>query len=152
MLIVLIVAGVLVLVAAALLWIGVALRRQRAAFLDRIGSEGVVRHDAANFFGRGSAGGAQVRGSGILVLTLRALHFEMMMPRREITVPLEAITGVDTPRSFAGKTDTRRLLVVRYRDPESGEDEVAWSVRDVEDWVRDLGPPPARPSGRATSP
>jgi hypothetical protein len=124
---------------AALLWLRASLRRRSRVFLDRLRSEGIVRHDAVNFFGMASAAAGQIRGSGILVLTTRALHFEMLVPRRDFTVPLEAITAVETPRSFAGKSDARRLLVVSFAGEGGVDDRAGWSVTDLDGWVGDIG-------------
>jgi hypothetical protein len=95
----------------------------------------IVRQSiGANFFGRTSKGMGQIRGNGALVLTPEQLYFVLFLPRTEITIPLESITKVSTPRSHLGKTIVSRLLRVDYRSA-GGEDAIAWAVSDVDEWV-----------------
>ena len=90
------------------------------------------------FFGRASAGTGQMRGNGDLALTAEDLVFVMWVPRRTLRIARPAITGVDTPRGFLGKTSGHRLLRVHWQ--ENGVvDEAAWEVRDVDAWVAALG-------------
>ena len=63
----------------------------------------IVRQSVgANYFGRSSAGLGQVRGNGVLVLTADELYFLMFAPHRELTIPLNTVTSVSTPRSHLG--------------------------------------------------
>jgi hypothetical protein len=98
----------------------------------------IVRQSVgANFFGRLSRGVVQIRGNGALVLTQKEVYFLQAVPRREITIPLEIITSVTTPRSHLGKSVVSRLLRVDFR--EGGKaDAVAWAVRDVDEWKEDI--------------
>ena len=73
-----------------------------------------------------------MRGNGWLVLTDDELRFKQWIPAREDRIPLAAITEVSTPRVWLGKTVGRKLLCVRWRTPDGGDDAMAWEVRDVE--------------------
>ena len=49
--------------------------------------------------------------------------------------PLTAVTVVETRRVWLGKTVGSKLLCVRWRTPEGGEDAMAWEVRDLDGWL-----------------
>lgn len=91
----------------------------------------------ANSFGVQSAGALQLRGNGGLVLTANELHFFMLVPSRELRIPLADIREVKTVKSHLGKTVAQPLLHVRWAIGE-GEEAVAWWVRDVEAWKAKL--------------
>ncbi len=115
------------------------LREAEGALRRRLEPEGVVRTSRrSNFFGIASRGMAQTRGNGVLVLTRKALHFEMLLPKETITVPVEHILEVKTPRSFLGKSVGRKLLQVKFRAEGGRIDEAAWWVDDLDNWVADL--------------
>jgi hypothetical protein len=92
---------------------------------------------SANFFGRESAGGMQLRGNGALVLNSKSLDFLMLWPNRRLQIPISAITGTSTVRSHCGKTIGRDLLKVQYIT-DAGEDSMAWYVPDVRGWQNQL--------------
>jgi hypothetical protein len=120
---------VLVAVVAAAATARWAAGKARSRLDARLAALDVVRRDKANFYGLASAGGAQVRGLGVLALTPDELVFAQLVPDREIRVPRAGISGVRTERSFLGKTQGRDLLVVTWSD-----DEAAWDVPDVAAW------------------
>jgi hypothetical protein len=95
---------------------------------------------AANAQGLGleSRGKGQVRGNGWLVLTDDELLFRQWVPDRETRIPLAAVTAVETPRGWLGKSVGSRLLCVRWRTEDGGGDAMAWNVRDREEWVRQI--------------
>lgn len=98
----------------------------------------IVRADpVANFFGLESQGPMQLRGNGALVLTREALWFSQFMVDRTLTVSRSSILEVKTVRSHLGKTVGRGLLHVRFAGP-TGEDAVAFFVRDLDGWQADL--------------
>jgi len=104
----------------------------------RLAGRTVIRESiGANFFGLTSRGVGQVRGNGVLVLTRDKLFFQMFIPRREVEIPIDAITTVSTPRSHLGKSKGMRLLHVAFHSV-GGEDAAAWVVADVDQWVADL--------------
>lgn len=137
-----IVAGVVVGVVVMLLVLRMIVGRVAAAGKAEIEKhyrkeDIVLMEPGANSFGLESGGAMQLRGNGGLVLTSRVLHFFMLVPRREIKIALGDIREVKTVRSHLGKTVAQPLLHVRWNAGEA-EDAVAWWVRDVEAWKREL--------------
>ncbi len=92
----------------------------------------------ANFFGTKSAGMKQVRGNGILILTDSVVYFRMLVPRREVIIPLERINSIKTPRSFLGKSKGGKLLQLDYTNETGGEDAAAWMVSGLQEWLDKL--------------
>jgi hypothetical protein len=74
----------------------------------------------------------QGRGNGTLVLTDSELYFERWLPRKEFHVPLSTIQSIETPTSFLGKTNFRKLLKVDFRNDAGQNDAIAWLVPDLE--------------------
>lgn len=95
----------------------------------------ILTSPMANIFGIQSKGMKQIRGNGILLLTASQLYFRMLLPKKELLVPLRSITSVETPKSFLGKTKGRKLLKVDFRNDVEGTDSAAWLVPDLEKWV-----------------
>ena len=87
-----------------------------------------------NFVGLKSRGVAQIRGNGILALTRYTLWFLMAVPRKEIRINLNEITGVSLTRSHCGKARLARMLKVEIRTLK-GTDAGAWLVKQPEQWV-----------------
>lgn len=106
-------------------------RRQKAELEAELGDSAQRRENAQGL-------GLESRGNGWLVLTGDELRFRQWVPSRETRIPLAAITEVDTPRWWLGKSVGSRLLVVRWRTPEGGEDAMAWNVRDLDGWLAAL--------------
>jgi len=98
----------------------------------------IGRSANVNGLGLQSRGRGQVRGNGRLVLTTEELRFRQWIPQRETTIPLAAVTSVGTERSWLGKWVGSKLLCVRWRTPDGGEDAMAWQVRDLEGWLAAL--------------
>lgn len=95
----------------------------------------ILTSPMANLFGLKSSGMKQLRGNGILLLTSSQLYFRMLLPKKEILVPLRSIISVETPRSFLGKTKGKKLLKIDFRSDVGGTDSVAWLVDNLEKWV-----------------
>jgi hypothetical protein len=128
-------AGLVVLFVVVRLVVGYFKRKFNDELRRKFAGKQVVRQMVgANFFGQSSRGMGQIRGNGALVLTPNELYFIMFVPRKELTIPLESVTSVSTPRSHLGKTVGWRLLRVDYRSS-SGEDAAAWAVQDVDEWA-----------------
>lgn len=87
----------------------------------------------ANFFGLKSKGGAQARGNGALVLTKDSVFFIRAVPQKEFEIPIASILEVSMPMAFNGRSVARPLLCLRYRR-DSGEDAIAWSLKDSGKW------------------
>lgn len=133
------VVGVLFL---SLVMVGVLQRwiRQRAtqAIDQRFTPEQILRQSLfANCFGLTSQGSGQIRGNGPLVLAPDQLWFQLLVPRREIQIPVREILQVEIRSSHLRKTKFTPLLYVMFQTP-SGSDAVAWRVEDPQGWKRDL--------------
>jgi hypothetical protein len=154
--------GVVALVLAILVFVALAFavvlipisrraKRVRTELEDELG--GTIRR-VANVRGLGleSRGRGQVRGNGWLVLTAEELRFRQWVPQRETTIPLAAVTSVGTERTWLGKWVGSKLLCVRWRTSDGGEDAMAWQVPDLDEWLaalHELHPRPVTPSPRS---
>ena len=133
-----ILAFVTLLLAVILIPVGRRARRLRDGLEAELGPT-AERTENVRGLGLESRGPRQVRGNGWLALTPDELRFRQWIPDRETRVPRTAVTAVETKRVWLGKTVGRRLLVVRWRTPEGGEDAMAWEVRDLDSWLAALG-------------
>lgn len=98
----------------------------------------VIISPMANMFGLKSKGVKQIRGNGVLVLTSSFLYFRMLVPAKKFLIPVSSITGVETPKSFAGKTKGVKLLKVDFRNDDGKTESAAWLVDRLEEWVSSL--------------
>jgi hypothetical protein len=138
--------GSLVALIAMLAVSRLVLRMMVGSLEDRIAAhygpdEILMRDLTANSFGLQSAGVWQVRGNGAMVLTAECLHFFMFLPRRELRVPLDAITELTFTRSHLGKATIFDLLKVRFNS-EGKSDSIAWYLADPAAWkqkIEELG-------------
>ena len=128
---------VLVLFALIMIPVSRRARRLRTELEAELGDT-ATRTENVRGLGLQSRGKGQVRGNGWLVLTDDELRFKQWIPAREDRIPLAAITEVSTPRVWLGKTVGRKLLCVRWRTPDGGDDAMAWEVRDVDAWLSAL--------------
>lgn len=87
----------------------------------------------ANFFGKLSRGGKQLRGNGALVLTKDKLFFIRALPEKEYVIPVTSITKITLPTSFNGRSVFSELLCVHYRDTNRTET-MAWAVENPKKW------------------
>lgn len=144
------VLAILVVVALFLAVVMIPLSRRakglRAAVEEEFG-DAAIRVANANGLGLESRGRGQVRGNGWLILTREELRFRQWVPQRETTIPLGAVTAVGTERTWLGKWVGAKLLRVRWRTPEGGEDAMAWQVPELEEWLAALRSPPGPSSG-----
>ena len=136
-LLVLVILGPFLLIAAVLVPISRRARRVRAGLDAEIGDT-ATRKANARGLGLESRGKGQVRGNGWLVLSPGELRFSQWVPHRETRIPLSAVTLVETRRVWLGKTVGSKLLCVRWRTPEGGEDAMAWEVPDLDGWLAAL--------------
>ena len=112
-------------------------RRLKAEMEAEVGDD-AERSENVQGLGLESRGKGQVRGNGWLVLTADELRFRQWVPDRETRIPRAAITAVETDRWWLGKSVGVKLLIVRWRTPEGGDDAMAWRVRDVDSWLAAL--------------
>ncbi len=109
--------------------------RIEAEVRGRLGEGSILAIDeAANCFGIESRGAFQIRGNGCLGVSHDQVLFIMWLPRREILIRRERITGIERARSHLGKTVGRELLRVRFINDSGIRDSVAWWVRDLASW------------------
>ena len=134
LLLVLVILGPFILIVAVLVPITRRARRARAGLEEELGDT-ATRKANARGLGLESRGKGQMRGNGWLVLSPGELRFSQWVPRRETRIPLSAVTAVETPRVWLGKTVGSKLLCVRWRTAEGGEDAMAWEVRDRDGWL-----------------
>ncbi|WP_428267366.1 hypothetical protein [Haliangium sp.] len=135
-----------VVMLAAVVWTGIGWlrgRMQRAGerrVSERYAADVVRRSDPeANFFGFGTRGAAQVRGSGVLVLTPTELWFSRYAFRVDHAIPLERIDEVELVGSHLGKKILgRKLLLVRFHNQDGNQDSAAWMVDDPVAWQNDV--------------
>jgi hypothetical protein len=96
-------------------------------------AELLMKDLSANSFGQESLGVWQIRGNGGLVLTGKELHFFLFLPKRDLLIPLDAITEITFTKCHLGKATIYNLLKVRYvLDGKS--DSIAWYVSDPHAW------------------
>ena len=112
--------------------------RRLKAEMEAEVSDDAERSENVQGLGLESRGKGQVRGNGWLVLTADELRFRQWVPDRETRIPRAAITAVETDRWWLGKSVGVKLLIVRWRTPEGGDDAMAWRVRDVDSWLAAL--------------
>ena len=91
-----------------------------------------------NFFGQESLGMLQARGKGILVLAEKELFFSMLAPKKEFSIPFEKMLGIETPKSYLGKTKGKALLQVNFENAEGKKDSMAWLVGKLSLWQQAL--------------
>ncbi len=108
----------------------------------------VLKDLRAISFGQQSKGVFQGRGNGALVLTPNELWFSRAVPRRDLRIPLDAITEVSTPKVHLGKTYFRPLLRVSFRTHNT-TDSIAWYVADLPVWLAKLAELSSRSSRSA---
>jgi len=135
------VVAILVFIALAIAVVSISVSRRAKRTQTELEEElgdSIMR--SANVIGLGlqSRGRGQVRGNGRLVLTPEELCFRQWIPQRETTIPLAAVTSVGTERSWLGKWVGSKLLCVRWRTSDGGEDAMAWQVRDLDGWLAAL--------------
>ena len=90
----------------------------------------------ASFFGQESRKGAQMRGNGTLILTDSDLIFEMWIPNKQFSIPLQSIQAIENPTWFLGKSRFTPLLKVVYINDQGATDSMAWQVADLNGWMR----------------
>ncbi len=86
---------------------------------------------SANFFGQKSNGISQVRGNGILLVTKHEIYFSLLMPRKEICIPVKQIVAITSEASFLGKSKFKPLLVIQFKDRAGNIDSAAWLIHDL---------------------
>ncbi|HDH51749.1 MAG TPA: hypothetical protein ENH04_10130, partial [Nitrospirae bacterium] len=95
--IILLVAGILAVWFFVFASIKKELEKRSQEVLQRFRDKKVLGVSAeANFFGQESRGMKQIRGNGILILTDEELYFQMLFPKKELTILVNSIIGVES--------------------------------------------------------
>lgn len=116
----------------------IAILFREANMKDRFEKEGEVRSSRGGSF-LGSTGGdlKEVNGIGVLILTDKALHFELLFPKVRHDIDMEDIAGVDTQNSYLGKKHREKIMIVSHimdgKLVSSG-----YRVKDINSWVTDI--------------
>ncbi len=111
---------------------------KEANMRDRFDDEGYVRSSRGGTF-LGSTGGdlLKVNGSGVLILTEKVLHFELLIPKVVHDITLTEITGADTQTGYLGKDHGKKVMVVSHmmdgKLVSSG-----FKVKDVNTWCEEI--------------
>ncbi|TFF93502.1 MAG: hypothetical protein EU544_05790 [Promethearchaeota archaeon] len=114
-------------------------KKRRKEILEKFNEAEIVQvTENANFFGVESKGGKQVRGNGVLTLTKGELYFEMWVPKKILSVPLNSIKKVTTTRHHLKKVKFVDLLKIEFVNEEGNDDSVAWWVKEVQEWITKL--------------
>jgi len=92
----------------------------------------ILKSRGANFFGQESKDIAQMRGNGNLILYESFLFFKQWLTKKIITVPIENIKAIETPRSHLKKTASRPLLKLIYVNESGQLDSIAWLVNKLD--------------------
>lgn len=128
------IAGGLVLLLLAVGFVmGRVDRRLKGMVAARFARPDMIQASGANLFGQRSRTAGGIKGTGALVLSRDRLWYGLVVPKREIEIPITSIRSVTTPKSFMDRTIFRELLCVRFSGPD-GEDEIAWAVQAPEKW------------------
>lgn len=112
------------------------LKRKRAEELfanyhkDRI----IYFSKKVNYFGRESAGRAQIRGNGSLLLTPDKLHFLRWLPKKDIIISLENVENIERVNSFLGKGRKDDLLKIEFNNQNGNNDSAAWFLNNMHAW------------------
>jgi hypothetical protein len=98
-----------------------------------VADEILMKDLTANSFGQESLGVFQARGNGGLVLTADCLHFFMFLPKRDLRIPLDAITDISFTKTHLGKATIYDLLKVRF-SANGASDSIAWYLTEPTEW------------------
>ena len=101
-------------------------------------NEIILATSHVNFFGQESLGSKQTRGNGYLILTENVLYFMMLIPKREIVISMQAVTGSELTSWHIGKSKSRPLLKVVFTNGEGKRDSGAWLIRDPNKWKEEI--------------
>ncbi len=133
----------LVLVATLVVSFGIAaviVRGTRAKAARALAELGDAQQTmAAAALGRSGPDQASLTGTGTLVLTADEVAFAQWRPERLVRIPRRDLVRVDTVREHLGKSMKSDVLRLCWRSGDAPEESVAFFVRDLDPWLRDLG-------------
>ena len=116
-----------------------AFQKRINEILDKFKDKSIILSaNNANFFGQQSHKSTQVRGNGVLILTVEDLYFKMWVPKKILRIPINSILKIEITKSFLRKSVFRKLLKVVFTNQESEEDAAAWWVTSLDKWIEEL--------------
>ena len=92
----------------------------------------------ALYLAKQSDGYSHFRGVGYLVLTEDELYFERQLNRETIIIPADSIVRIEKTRRLGGQSTGRMLLKVVFETPDGKQDAIAWSVKKLEQWIKEI--------------
>ncbi len=106
---------------------------------DLVGGDAILKQELVRSFGQTSRGKGQTRGNGTLAMTAGEVVFCLLLPRRDLRIPREAIMTVDSASSHLGKRTGATLLRITWRRDDGAQDSVAFETGDLGGWLAALG-------------
>jgi len=97
-----------------------------------------LRDPLALHIARQSRGYSQRRGNGNLILTDKELFFAMTIPKTIISIPLDTIIGVERVGRICGQCILKTLMKVNFKTESGDEDAIAWHVKELDQWEREI--------------
>jgi len=117
-------------------------RRQdevEASFQRRFAGKKILFMDKhALYFARQSDDYSHFRGTGYLVLTEDELYFERQLAGKTFIIPTSSIREVETTRRLGGQSAGKRMLKVVFEAQDGQQDAIAWKVRELERWLKEV--------------
>ncbi len=109
------------------------------SFQKRFTGKNILMIDKyALYVAKESDGHSHLRGNGYLVLTGDELFFEREMDGKIIMIPLSSIIKVDRTRRLGGQSPGKLMLKVEFKTQEGAEDAIAWKVKELEEWLKQI--------------
>ncbi len=98
--------------------------------------EVLMQEPKSTFMGQKSKELAQASEDGGLVLTRDGLHFVPSSSGMSLTIPVDRILNLSTPRRFLGKSKTFELLQVDFKSEDGVDDSAAFTVSNPKSWLQ----------------
>ncbi len=88
-----------------------------------------------NFYGLRSEPGGPARSSGALVLMRNALYYRARFSKRELTIPIGAITSIDITEAHKGKPLYTKAIQFRFQRQDGEEDAAVFRIPYPDRWI-----------------
>ena len=92
----------------------------------------------ALYVARQSDGYSHFRGIGYLVLTEDELYFERQLDRKIIIIPIGSIVKVERTKRLGGRSPGKMMLKVVFETQDGEQDAIAWKVKELEQWIKEI--------------
>ncbi len=115
----------------------VVVRRMEAARIERKfpKEEILLSSFGVNYYGLRSEPGGPARSSGALVLLKDALYYHARFSKRELTIPIDAITTIDITEAHKGKPLYTKAIQFRFETEEGQEDAAVFRIPYPDRWI-----------------